>query len=252
MYVRLAFAVAVHVDPDILLVDEVLAVGDEPFQAKCLAKIDEFKREGRTIVLVSHSSGQVADICNRALVLEKGELIEDGDVIVALGRLRKDYQGQIEATRRAADDQVSAYSARIRRVYLTGEPEAYHHADFQVVARPGVTLLVHCEIEFDTPTPDWSIAAAIETTLGEERLQTDSKTKLQQDLPLGVGVQELVIRFPDLRLGHGEFVVNLSVDDADGVRLATLPRAALFAIRHAHRASGPVYSEVSIEFPAAD
>ena len=68
-YVRLAFAVAVHVDPDILLVDEVLAVGDEPFQVKCMEKIRQFQREGRTIVLVSHSAGQVAAVCDRALVL---------------------------------------------------------------------------------------------------------------------------------------------------------------------------------------
>ena len=63
MYVRLAFAVAVHVDPDLLLVDEVLAVGDEPFQRKCMNKIRQFQKEGRTIVLVSHSSDQVADVC---------------------------------------------------------------------------------------------------------------------------------------------------------------------------------------------
>ncbi|MDR1077058.1 MAG: ABC transporter ATP-binding protein [Propionibacteriaceae bacterium] len=62
MYVRLAFAVAVHVDPDVLLVDEVLAVGDEPFQAKCMDKIRQFKQEGRTIVFVSHSTAQVTAV----------------------------------------------------------------------------------------------------------------------------------------------------------------------------------------------
>jgi ABC-2 type transport system ATP-binding protein len=78
MYVRLAFAVAVHVDPDLLLVDEVLAVGDEAFQAKCLDKIREFQREGRTIVLVSHALGQVQDLCNRVVVLHHGAMIFDG------------------------------------------------------------------------------------------------------------------------------------------------------------------------------
>ncbi len=69
MYVRLAFAVAVHTDPDILLVDEVLAVGDEAFQRKCMERIAQFREEGRTIILVSHSAQQVAELCDRGIVL---------------------------------------------------------------------------------------------------------------------------------------------------------------------------------------
>ena len=78
MYVRLAFAVAIHSDPDILLVDEVLAVGDQPFQDKCMASIRQFQREGRTIIFVSHSAGQVIDICDRVVVLDHGNLVFDG------------------------------------------------------------------------------------------------------------------------------------------------------------------------------
>jgi len=91
MYVRLAFAVAVHVDPDILLVDEVLAVGDEPFQRKCMAKIEEFQREGRTIILVSHSSGQIAEVCDRVIVLSHGHLVFDGDVEPGLQALADSF-----------------------------------------------------------------------------------------------------------------------------------------------------------------
>src|SRR5919198_2769830 len=69
MYVRLGFAVAVHVDPAILLVDEVLAVGDEGFQRKCLDRVREFQREGRTIVFVTHAPDQVVRICDRAIIL---------------------------------------------------------------------------------------------------------------------------------------------------------------------------------------
>ncbi|TXK16265.1 ABC transporter ATP-binding protein [Homoserinibacter sp. GY 40078] len=79
MYVRLAFAVAVHVDPDVLLVDEVLAVGDEPFQRKCMDKIRQFQSEGRTIVIVSHSSDQIADVCDRVIVLNHGHVVFDGE-----------------------------------------------------------------------------------------------------------------------------------------------------------------------------
>jgi ABC-2 type transport system ATP-binding protein len=74
MLVRLGFAVAVHVDPDVLLIDEVLAVGDEAFQAKCLERIRSFQHEGRTIVLVTHALDTVIDICDRAAMLHHGEL----------------------------------------------------------------------------------------------------------------------------------------------------------------------------------
>jgi len=88
MYVRLGFAVAVNVDPDILLVDEVLAVGDEHFQEKCLRKIEEFQTQGRTILFVTHGLELVERICNRALVLDHGQLVCDGVPIYATGVLR--------------------------------------------------------------------------------------------------------------------------------------------------------------------
>lgn len=75
MYVRLGFAVAVNMEPEILLVDEVLAVGDELFQRKCLDRVRQFQREGRTIVVVSHSVEMVRQICDRAAVLHQGELV---------------------------------------------------------------------------------------------------------------------------------------------------------------------------------
>lgn len=92
MYVRLAFAIAVHVDPDILLVDEVLAVGDEPFQLKCMNKIKEFQTEGRTIVLVTHNSSQVVDLCDRAIVLSHGSVVFDGDAVSGIEALRRTFE----------------------------------------------------------------------------------------------------------------------------------------------------------------
>lgn len=87
MYVRLAFAIAISIEPDILLVDEVLAVGDEAFQQKCMDKIREFQRDGCTIVLVSHSAEQIRDMCDRVVVLEHGNVIFDGDTEVGLATL---------------------------------------------------------------------------------------------------------------------------------------------------------------------
>lgn len=78
MYVRLAFAVAAHVEPDILLIDEVLAVGDASFQNKCLGRIDAISKEGRTVVFVSHNIPAILSLCGRAILLNQGRAVEDG------------------------------------------------------------------------------------------------------------------------------------------------------------------------------
>ena len=78
MYVRLAFAVAAHLEPEILVVDEVLAVGDVQFQKKCLGKMEDVARSGRTVLFVSHNMGAVGDLCSRAILLEEGKLVHDG------------------------------------------------------------------------------------------------------------------------------------------------------------------------------
>jgi ABC-2 type transport system ATP-binding protein len=80
MYARLGFSIAVHVDADIFLADEVLAVGDRPFKKKCLAKMQEIRQQGTTIFYVSHATASVRSMCDRVLVLEKGHLMFDGDV----------------------------------------------------------------------------------------------------------------------------------------------------------------------------
>jgi ABC-2 type transport system ATP-binding protein len=89
MYVRLGFSVAVHVDPDILLVDEVLAVGDEHFQRKCLNKITEFQNAGKTILFVSHSPDLIEKVCSRAVLLSDGNVLFDGDPYFAVAELQK-------------------------------------------------------------------------------------------------------------------------------------------------------------------
>jgi ABC-2 type transport system ATP-binding protein len=78
MYARLGFAIAIHTDPELLLVDEILAVGDAPFQKKCLDKIKEMQNEGRTIILVTHDSSTVETFCDSAVLLDHGKLISQG------------------------------------------------------------------------------------------------------------------------------------------------------------------------------
>ncbi|WP_432546394.1 ABC transporter ATP-binding protein [Kineococcus sp. SYSU DK004] len=88
MFLRLAFAVAVHTDPEIFLIDEILAVGDAPFQQKCLARIRELRAEGRTLVIVSHDLNMVEGLCDRGVVLERGRMVADEDITSAVDRLR--------------------------------------------------------------------------------------------------------------------------------------------------------------------
>jgi ABC-type polysaccharide/polyol phosphate transport system ATPase subunit len=79
MYMRLAFAVATEVDPDILVIDEILAVGDFSFQEKCFSRLRSFREAGKTILFVSHSMEQIESICDRAILLEKGKMTATGD-----------------------------------------------------------------------------------------------------------------------------------------------------------------------------
>jgi ABC-type glutathione transport system ATPase component len=96
MYMRLGFAVAIHVNPDVLLVDEVLAVGDEGFTHKCLDKFAEFKRRNKTILLVTHSLGLVERFCDEALWLDKGEKRGQGDPTRLIGAYMTDVERQEE------------------------------------------------------------------------------------------------------------------------------------------------------------
>lgn len=93
MYIRLAFAVAAHLDPEVLIVDEVLAVGDGAFQEKCLGKMNDVAQGGRTVLFVSHSMGSVADLCSRCLFIDGGELKEDGPPAEVIAR----YESELYA-----------------------------------------------------------------------------------------------------------------------------------------------------------
>ncbi len=110
MYVRLAFAVAVNVDPDILVVDEVLAVGDERFRAKCMDRIIRFQREGRTILLVTHEADQVRRLCSRTIVLNRGELVFDGPTTEGLKVFREHLHASEDSTTKSANENIEITS----------------------------------------------------------------------------------------------------------------------------------------------
>jgi ABC-type polysaccharide/polyol phosphate transport system ATPase subunit len=111
MYMRLGFAVAIHVDPDVLLVDEVLAVGDEPFTHKCLDKFAEFKRRGKTILLVTHSLDLVKRFCDEALWLDAGRKRAMGDPARVVGAYLTDVEQSEEAVLAAGDAKAQESTA---------------------------------------------------------------------------------------------------------------------------------------------
>lgn len=88
MFVRLAFSVAIHTEMDVLLVDEVLSVGDEPFQQKCLRKIAELKAQGKTLIVVSHALEMLPDVCDRGVVMSGGEMVFEGEINRSIKYLR--------------------------------------------------------------------------------------------------------------------------------------------------------------------
>lgn len=95
MIMRLAFSVATNVDPDILIIDEVISVGDQNFQVKCMEKIHEFRHRGKTMVCVSHASSTILQLCQRAIWLDHGELMHDGPIQDVIGA----YEGRAAAQR---------------------------------------------------------------------------------------------------------------------------------------------------------
>ena len=125
MYARLGFSIAIHVDADIFLADEVLAVGDRPFKKKCMAKMQEIRQEGTTIFYVSHATASVRAMCDRVLVLESGRLNFDGDVDEGIrylqyddaGRRRGERDGR-RARRRRLSSPNRLIAALITRLYI--------------------------------------------------------------------------------------------------------------------------------------
>ncbi len=120
MYLRLAFSVAVHTDPEVFLVDEILSVGDEPFQKKCIGRIKDLVRRGKTLVVVSHDLNLVMDICERGIVMDHGTKVFDGSVHGAVAHMRNQPE---EDVRREHEEGLARALAdkRHKREWQAGE-----------------------------------------------------------------------------------------------------------------------------------
>jgi ABC-2 type transport system ATP-binding protein len=217
MYVRLAFAVAVHVDPDLLLVDEVLAVGDEPFQRKCMEKIAEFQNEGRTIILVSHSAEQVGSLCDRVVVLDGGRVQHDGDPGEGIRILRDGYEVERRALLKNPD------GSRRKLAYEIGS------FDVETEIRSDSALLTaRLGVDINEPTPDWGVGFSIENPLG---MRLYNMTTFDgPPLPNTPGRHELVFEVPDVRLGPGKYLINIGLGNKAGKNFDLATPAGTFDI----------------------
>jgi ABC-2 type transport system ATP-binding protein len=249
MYVRLAFSVAVHVDPDILLVDEVLAVGDEPFQRKCMDRIRSFQHEGRTIVLVTHSLDQVAEICDRAVVLESGHVIADGEPRDALRALRNEFEHVRQEERdRHQEEPVEGEEIRAERVTVeslelvddAGNPLT------EIVSGSGLTVAL--TINAKDPLPSAVLGIGIDTPLGVGVFGTNTKL-LAAEVPTVNGRTRFLFRLPEVRLGEGVYTFHGAVASMAGTELDRLQDGASLAVRGDGKSLG--HLSISTEFRIA-
>lgn len=243
MYVRLAFAVAIHVDPDVLLVDEVLAVGDEPFQRKCMDKIREFQAEGRTIVLVSHSADQVGSVADRAVVLDHGQMVFDGATQDAIHILRAGFQE--EERSEAAKDGSGAQRSGAARILATRLLDASGREIDSAVT--GEDVVVAVDVTSSEGLDSWMAAMTIETSLGQMLFRYDSKAA-GMALPGLRGDATVEFRIPQLALGDGAFPVNVGVGDASGSTIDRVAGAVILNVKGPSVGTGPVGLRPEIRF----
>ncbi len=206
LYVRLGFAIAVTVDPDILLVDEVLAVGDAEFQAKSLARMRRFKQDGKTVVLVSHDLDAVTEMCERAILLDRGRVAFDGPVDEAVDRYRQRIARVAGIEVASAGDAIPVAVEDASLVTVGGDPVSE-------VAASGALAL---QVRFTAVERLEACNVSMSVADGSDRPIYEFHTRLQ-----GVGVGPLEpgesamveLRFAAPRRA-GQYTVSVTVTDA--------------------------------------
>ncbi len=178
MYVRLGFAIAVNVDPDVLVIDEVLAVGDERFQAKCLDRIRTFQEEGRTILFVSHAADQIRAICDRVIVLDSGRMLTDASPGEAVRVFRESLGGAPAADELGAPNRQMRAS---RNVEILG-------VDVVGGARVHTGDALHLRVGLRTKEP---VAAGL--VLEIHKLNGELLVRTDPDAPQHAGISYLLV-----------------------------------------------------------
>jgi ABC-type polysaccharide/polyol phosphate transport system ATPase subunit len=206
MYVRLGFSIAINVDPDVLLVDEVLAVGDEAFQRRCGEKFAELKAAGKTIILVSHAMVSVQNICDRVAWFEHGRLQDIGEPKEVIEK----YTGGVQVDRQTDEDGHNRWGSgelRIERVELL---DAFGRPATKLISGSKATIRLHYEA--DGPVEKPVFAAYIATVVGHPVTGPNTKDAgIVPDKLDGSGVVD--IEFDELRLLPGTYDLTVVACD---------------------------------------
>ncbi len=228
MYVRLAFAVAVAVEPDILVVDEALAVGDEGFQRKCFARIRELQARGSTVLLVSHAPQAIIDLCDRALLMDRGEIIADGEpkqVIADYHKLvyapaerrtfiHNDIKQGVNADEEAVSESRIEYAAaggRIGAIRLTdksGEPVDVLHT--------GGRYQLHYDVRYDAPATAPCYGMMLKTKRGVDLGGAVARELAQRGESVAAGEVAQVCFTFDCPLRPGHYFLNCGTTRREG------------------------------------
>jgi lipopolysaccharide transport system ATP-binding protein len=207
MYVRLAFAVAINVDPRLLIIDEILAVGDVTFQQRCLEKFVEFRNEGRTIVLVTHAMNTVKDMCDRAIWLTHGVVTGEGDPSDLVDAYTEQMLGQHDRTADGSSRR-GAGGALVERVELLVNGSAEPVKRF----RTGDSVCVRLHYRADTAVPRPVIGIAIEHLGGMTVTAPCTRdVGLVPDMLTGTGTIDVAI--DDVSLLPGTYDIHTEITD---------------------------------------
>ena len=217
MYVRLAFAVAAHLEPEILLVDEVLAVGDAEFQSKCLGKMQEASEHGRTVVFVSHNMMAVQRLCSRAFVIDHGEIVAEGPPSQAvseyLSRGDRDQTGGVAVIPPDADRPPGTGQAMLRRVAMSdneGRPISK--------VRMGERFRVGLLFEAAEDVPEAVIELGISIADGQRIATMQNLDQTGTGQQLLAGMNEVEVEIP-LTLLPGEYVLDVAMSQPSGTNI---------------------------------
>jgi ABC-2 type transport system ATP-binding protein len=245
MYVRLGFAVAVNVNPDILVVDEVLAVGDERFQRKCIERVKVFQREGRTILLVTHSPDQVRSICDRAVVLSHGDVINEGPPGEAV-RIFREGLLEEEGTLAIPDESPEA---RPPTIVPKGTPDVDHPVRVTYVAHTyprfeevgylatGESLTIGVGYHASIATDDVVFSLELRDADDNCFMRTDTDIMgLRFDLPVGPGLVNFLV--DDIPLLDGTFSYSVGILSKGGVLFDWREPAGTFSVMSPGKATG--------------
>ena len=206
MYVRLAFAVAAHLEPEILLVDEVLAVGDVQFQRKCLGKIGDVAQSGRTVLFVSHNMSAIQRLCRESVLLDGGRVILKAATATTVGLyIANDASASAPAQwiDLTGASRAGTGEARFHRVRYTGLAD-----ESQSAPTTGGPLNISLEIVSDAQRSVGSLAITLYDTYGVKLVNADTSTQ-GQGITLQQGKNAVGIRIKELHLNEGTYTAGL-------------------------------------------